>query len=91
MKEELSKLLPEKAVKFLLDMLFPALIVLLLGTLLIKLIVRLERKSMAKGRSSGRTRITVDATYFKVREDHRAISKALFIAYATTRKGITRS
>ena len=32
--------------------------------------------------------VTVDATYFKVREDHRVISKALMIAYATNSKGI---
>jgi transposase-like protein len=31
--------------------------------------------------------VTVDATYFKVREDHRIISKALMIAYATNSKG----
>jgi len=31
--------------------------------------------------------VTVDATYFKVREDHRIISKALFIAYATNKEG----
>lgn len=32
--------------------------------------------------------VTVDATYFKVREDHKSISKALMIAYATNSKGI---
>lgn len=32
--------------------------------------------------------VTVDATYFKVREDHRVISKALMIAYATNSKGL---
>lgn len=32
--------------------------------------------------------VTVDATYFKVREDHRVISKAMMIAYATNSKGI---
>lgn len=31
--------------------------------------------------------VTVDATYFKVREDHRVTSKALFIAYATNKEG----
>lgn len=32
--------------------------------------------------------ITVDATYFKVREDHRVISKAFMIAYGTNALGI---
>ena len=32
--------------------------------------------------------VTVDATYFKVREDHKVISKALMIAYATNSKGL---
>ena len=32
--------------------------------------------------------VTVDATYFKVREDHKSISKALMIAYATNSKGL---
>ena len=32
--------------------------------------------------------LTVDATYFKVREDHRIISKAFMIALATNEKGI---
>lgn len=32
--------------------------------------------------------VTVDATYFKVREDHKVISKAMMIAYATNSKGI---
>lgn len=31
--------------------------------------------------------VTLDATYFKVREDHRIISKALMIAYATNSEG----
>lgn len=31
--------------------------------------------------------VLVDATYFKVRENHRIISKALMIAYATTKTG----
>lgn len=31
--------------------------------------------------------VTVDATYFKVRENHKIISKALMIAYATTDTG----
>ncbi len=31
--------------------------------------------------------VTIDATYFKVREDHRVISKALMIAYATNEEG----
>lgn len=31
--------------------------------------------------------LTLDATYFKVRENHRIISKALMIAYATSEKG----
>lgn len=31
--------------------------------------------------------VTVDATYFKVREDHRIISKAFMIAYATNSEG----
>ncbi len=31
--------------------------------------------------------LTVDATYFKVRENHRIISKALFIAYGTNMQG----
>ena len=31
--------------------------------------------------------VTVDATYFKVREDHRIISKALMVAYATNNEG----
>lgn len=32
--------------------------------------------------------LTVDATYFKVRENHRVISKAFMIAYATNEQGI---
>lgn len=32
--------------------------------------------------------VTVDATYFKVREDHRIISKAFMIAYATSSEGL---
>lgn len=32
--------------------------------------------------------LTVDATYFKVRENHRIISKALMIAYGTNENGI---
>lgn len=31
--------------------------------------------------------VTVDATYFKVREDHRIVSKAFMIAYGTSRDG----
>lgn len=31
--------------------------------------------------------VTIDATYFKVREDHRVISKAFMIAYATNEEG----
>ena len=31
--------------------------------------------------------LTVDATYFKVREHHKIISKSLFIAYATSNEG----
>lgn len=31
--------------------------------------------------------VTADATYFKVREDHKVISKAFMIAYATNSKG----
>ena len=31
--------------------------------------------------------VVVDATYFKVREDHRVISKALMIAFATNQQG----
>lgn len=31
--------------------------------------------------------VTIDATYFKVREDHRVISKALMVAYAVNSKG----
>ena len=31
--------------------------------------------------------VTLDATYFKVREDHRIISKAFMIAYATNSRG----
>lgn len=32
--------------------------------------------------------ITVDATYFKVREDRKIISKALMVAYAVNNAGI---
>lgn len=32
--------------------------------------------------------VTVDATYFKVREDHKVSSKALMIAYATNSRGL---
>lgn len=32
--------------------------------------------------------LTVDATYFKVREDHRIISKAFMVAYAVNSKGM---
>ena len=32
--------------------------------------------------------LTVDATYFKVRENHRIISKALMIAYGTNENGV---
>ncbi len=32
--------------------------------------------------------VTVDATYFKVREDHKVISKAFMIAYAVNSKGL---
>lgn len=31
--------------------------------------------------------VTIDATYFKVREDHRVISKAFMVAYAVNSKG----
>jgi len=31
--------------------------------------------------------VTVDATYFSVREDHKVISKSLYVAYATNSKG----
>lgn len=31
--------------------------------------------------------LTVDATYFRVRENHRSVSKALFIAYGTNTQG----
>ncbi len=31
--------------------------------------------------------VTIDATYFKVREDHKIISKAFMIAYATNKEG----
>ncbi len=31
--------------------------------------------------------LTIDATYFKVREDHRVISKAFMVAYATNEEG----
>jgi len=32
--------------------------------------------------------LMVDATYFKVREDHKIISKALFVAYAVSENGV---
>jgi putative transposase len=35
--------------------------------------------------------LTVDATYFKVRENHRIISKAFMIAYGTNSQGVAKS